>query len=40
MMQITFRSYTDRRSTGRIWSVKLKLGEKWLHIETNGERLR
>ncbi len=38
LVQTTFERYTNGRSTDRVWDVGLKLGEKWLRVETNGER--
>lgn len=34
-MQKVFEDYTDRKSAGYIWGVKLELAEKWLYIKIN-----
>ncbi len=38
LVRTTFERYTNGRSTEPVWGVGLESGEKWLRVETNGER--
>ncbi len=40
LVQTTFERYANGRSTEPVWGVGLESGEKWLRVETNGERPR
>ncbi len=40
LVQTIFERYINEGSTEPVWGVGLESGEKWLRVETNGERPR